>query len=246
MIRTLIADDEPAARNNLEMILQQHCNTGIRVVGQAGSVKEAFTKIKMLQPDLVFLDIEMGMQTGFDLVEMFDKADFQIVFVTAFDQYAIRAIKICALDYLLKPLSITEVKDAVNKAMIMHQQGYQGNWKNLVSVLSNKGDAAGQVAVPVQGGYKMIAIKDIAYLKAENEYTNIYCTDTSVLCSSTNLGYYEGLLSDYPFYRVHHSYIVSRMHIREYSITGEVLMHSGKFIPVSRRRKTAFLQWLKY
>lgn len=246
MIRTIITDDEPAARNNLEMILQQHCTSEIRVVGQAGSVKEAFTKIKMLQPDLVFLDIEMGIQTGFDLVTLFDNADFQVVFVTAFDQYAIRAIKICALDYLLKPLSITEVKEAVNKAMIIHQRGYTGNWKNLLSVINKKADTASQVAVPVQGGYKMITIKDIVFLKAENEYTNIYCTDTSVLCSSTNLGYYEELLSDYPFYRVHHSYIVSRMHIKEYSITGEVQMNSGNYIPVSRRRKTAFLQWLKY
>lgn len=247
MIRAIIADDEPDARINLEMILQQHCAAEVKVVGQAGSVKDAFGKIQQLQPDLVFLDIEMGTQTGFDLINMFDRADFQVIFVTAFDHYAIRAIKICALDYLLKPLSIREVKEAVQKAVLVEKQGYQGNWKNLLNVINKTGDKANQLAIPVQGGLKMIPVADIIFMKAEKEYTYIHCVNAPPVCSSVNLGYYEELLADYPFFRVHHSYIVNRLHIREYLNRdgGEALMSSGSCIPVSRRKKTAFLSWLK-
>ncbi len=247
MIRAMIIDDEPAARQNLNVILQRYCAGDVTVVGEAAGVQEAYTLIQQLAPNLLFLDIEMGKETGFDLVAMFDQPGFQVVFVTAYDQYAIKAIKINALDYLLKPLSIQEVRETVQKALLVAEGSQDGRLQNLLNIMHRKNSGPAQIAIASAGGYKMVVIDEICYLRAEKEYTYIHCLNGDVHCSSSNLGHYEDLLSGHAFFRLHHSYIVNRASIKEYQKGegGEVLLYKGEHLPVSRRRRTAFLAWLR-
>jgi two-component system, LytTR family, response regulator len=246
MMKALIVDDEPLARKNLALVLERYCADDVLVVGEAQGVNEAYELVLAQKPDIVFLDIEMGKETGFDLVAMFPEPDFQVIFVTAYDQYAIKAIKVFALDYLLKPINLREIKEAVQKAKKRVKEEYNEKLRSLVNVFSRKEEQPGQVAVPVMGGYRMVTVADMAVLKAVREYTYIHFASGEVFCSSVNLGYYEDLLGDTQFYRVHHSYIINRMHIKEYAKAdgGEVVMHNGSIVPVSRRRKPGFLQWL--
>ena len=247
MINAILIDDEKAARESLRIILEQYCKEWIAVIGEAGDIDSAYELINRKSPDVVFLDIEMGTFTGFDLIGRFPDPSFKVIFVTAYDHYALRAIKISAFDYLLKPLNINEVVESARKATDLMEVKSKGSWENLANAVKKKGDSSNQIAIPIAGGYRIIPARDIVYLKADREYTYIYCTNGEVFCSSTNLGYYDDLLEDYPFFRIHHSYIVNRLFILEYqkNDAGEVKLSGDIILPVSRRRKTDFLEWLK-
>lgn len=246
MIHAVIVDDEPMARKNLALILAQYFNADIKVVGEAGSVAEAYALIETVNPDLVFLDIEMGDETGFDLINKFESKEFDIVFVTAFDQYAIKGIKFCALDYLLKPVNIQELQQTLVKVKQNANRSRSENIKSLKHVLKNPGNVNNKIAIPTLTGYSMIPVSAILYLSAEKGYTYIIYQPNKKICSSTNIGNYEDLLHDYGFFRVHHSYIVNKEHIERYvkGEGGEIIMENGEVIPVSRRKKTEFIDWL--
>ena len=246
MLRTLLIDDEAKARENLRILLQKYCKDYIELIGESENVENGYQDILTLKPDLVFLDIEMGKGTGFDLLARFDHYPFKVIFVTAYDHYAIKAIKFSALDYLLKPVTIKELIDAVNKAKIAINDNKDAHFQTLFDAIKKPRQKSNRLAVPVQDGYKLVPVDQIMFCQAQKEYTFINQTNGEIICSSLNLGEYEDLLSEYDFFRVHHSYIVNRQYIQRYlrGEGGEIIIKNDQRIPVSRRKKEEFLTWL--
>lgn len=246
MLRTLLIDDEPKARENLGILLQRYCSDDIGLIGESDGVENGYQDILTLKPDLVFLDIEMGKGTGFDLLSKFDHYPFKVIFVTAYDHYAIKAIKFSALDYLLKPVTIKDLVDAVNKAKAATGYDRDAHFQALFDIIKKPQQKTNRIAIPVQDGYRLVPVDQLMFCQAQKEYTFIKKADGETVCSSLNLGEYEDRLSDYDFFRVHHSYIINRQYIQRYirGEGGEIILNNDQRIPVSRRKKEEFLAWL--
>jgi two-component system, LytTR family, response regulator len=246
MLRTLLIDDEARARENLRILLQRHCTGDVELIGESENVEKGYRDIVTLKPDLVFLDIEMGKGTGFDLLSRFDHYPFKVIFVTAYDHYAIKAIKFSALDYLLKPVSIKDLIDAVSKAKAAGNYNKDAHFQTLFEVIKKPKHNTNRIAIPVQGGYSLVSVDQIIFCQAQKEYTFIHQVNGEIICSSLNLGEYDDLLQDFDFFRVHHSYIINRQYIQRYirGEGGEIITNNNQHIPVSRRKKDEFLQWL--
>lgn len=248
MIKAIIIDDEPKGRENLRILINKYCATAIEVIAECSDIETAYHQISALKPQLVFLDIELGNATGFDLLQKFKILGFKVIFVTAYDQYAVKAIKFCALDYLLKPIQADELVQAVKRAMDILNTGQQKRVDNMFQIMQKPLNSRNRIALPTEKGYELISVEEILYCEANKEYTNIYRQKGVPFCSSVNLGEYEELLTDYSFFRVHHSYIVNKQHIFSYQKEGggEIIMDNKTVIPVSRRKKTEFLEWLTH
>jgi len=246
MLRTLLIDDEARARENLRILLQRYCNDDVELIGESENVEKGYKDIIVLKPDLVFLDIEMGKGTGFDLLSRFDHYPFKVIFVTAYDRYAIKAIKFSALDYLLKPVTIKDLIDAVSKTKAAINYNKDAHFQSLLDVIKKPQHKANKIAIPVQDGYRLVPVDQIIFCQAQKEYTFINQLNGEVICSSINLGEYEDLLQEFDFFRVHHSYIINRQYIQRYvrGEGGEIITNNNQHIPVSRRKKEEFLQWL--
>jgi len=245
-MKTILIDDERKARENLRILLERFCPGEIELVGESDDVDNAFESIINLQPQLIFLDIDLGNASGFDLLSRFKHYPFKVIFVTAYDQYALKAIKFSALDYLLKPVSVIELRDAVEKAKKSIQQEKAIRYV-IPPYVRDFPKKANRIAIPVQKGYHLVPVDEIMYCHAEKEYTFIKLAKGETICSSLNLGEYEILLHDYDFFRVHHSYIVNREYIEDYhkGDGGEILTTRQQRIPVSRRKRDEFLLWLR-
>lgn len=247
MFTTLIVDDEAHARESLSKMLSLNF-PNIQVLGSASSADEAYDKIIKLNPDLLFLDIEMPNGTGFDLLTRFAKPTFKVVFVTGFDQYALNAIKFSALDYLLKPINAKELKETVQKAtyQLSNQNGL-GDLKNLLSTLQNPRNRKNKLAIPTQQGLEMVEIQEIVRCEAANGYTIIHLRNDKPLLSSRDLKTYQELLDEYDFFRIHDSHLVSHLHIQKVlnEDGGVVMMSNDIKLPIARRRKSEFLEWVK-
>lgn len=246
MLKTVIVDDDPRDREVLSMLLQKYCAEELALAGAAATVPEAIQLIQQLKPDLVLLDVELGSQTGFDLLSNYTEFPFRVIFVTAYEKYAMQAIRFNALDYILKPVEIGELVRVVQKIKSAGRLSVEQELKNLIHTLAHPHVKSNRIAVPVLNGYKMIPVQDILYCQAEKEYTYIFCTDQTSICSSTNLGEYEQLLDGYSFCRVHHSYLVNKDHVKQYikGEGGELVMDNNSNIPVSRRKKNDVVEWL--
>ena len=248
MLRTILIDDEIKARENLRILLQKHCAVEIDIVDECADIETAYKKILALKPQLIFLDIEMGKGTGFELLSRFTYYPFKVIFVTAYDQYAIRAIKFSALDYLLKPVAIKDLLNAVSKAKAVIDFNNDSQFRNLLETIKKPRQKTNRIAIPVQSGYQLIPVDQILFCHSQKEYTFINHISGESICSSLNLGEYEDLLQDYDFFRVHHSYMVNRQYIQHYNRGegGEIILTNKQVIPVSRRRKDEFLSWLTH
>jgi two-component system LytT family response regulator len=246
MLKTLLIDDEAKARENLRILLQRYCMADIDLIGESENVENGYSDIVSLKPDLVFLDIEMGKGTGFDLLSKFDHYPFKVIFVTAYDHYAIKAIKFSALDYLLKPVTIKDLIDAVNKAKMAIDDNKDAHFQALFDIIKKPQQKTNRIVIPVQDGYRLVPVDQIMFCQAQKEYTYIHQVNGEVICSSLNLGEYEDLLQEYDFFRVHHSYIINRQYIQRYvrGEGGEIITNNNQHIPVSRRKKDEFLSWL--
>jgi two-component system, LytTR family, response regulator len=248
MIRTIIIDDEKMARDNLVKLLTSHCSHEVEIIGEATEINDAYEKIKALRPQLVFLDIDLGAGTAFDLLSKFDGFFFKIIFVTAHDRFAIKAFKFNAVDYLLKPVQVLEVQEAVSRVIQATKSSHDTRLNNLFKFNQQPLNKSNTIAIPTEKGYQMLPVNEILYCTASKEYTNIYHKNGGYLCSAFNLGEYEELLAGYQFFRVHHSYLVNKEHITSYTKGegGEVVMDNKAIIPVSRRKKAEFLEWLTH
>jgi len=247
MIRAVIVDDELKGRETLRTLIMRHCK-GIEVVGMADSVASGVTLIRNAAPDLVFLDIEMPGGKGFDLLDKVKDKNFEIIFTTAYSQYAIKAIRFSALDYLLKPVNPQELQDAVLKVAQLLSAS-TSNRRNVDALLSNlkENNEPKKLALPNTEGVAFVNLDEIIRCMADANYTGIYLMSGKKILVARTLKDYEELLSEDDFCRVHHAHLINLRHVREY-IKGEggtVLMSDGTRVEVSRRKKNEFLERLK-
>lgn len=239
MITAIIVDDEEKNRQTLFNLLSKHCPT-VQVMDSCDSIDSAIISIEKSMPDVVFLDIEMPFHNGFHLLERIKDPEFAVVFVTAYNQYAIQAIKFNAMDYLLKPVNVNELKHAVEKVEKRSKDSKSIDYKPLVEMLKSK---SAKIAVPTFEGLQMINAADIIKCIANDTYTVLHFIDGSKMMVSKLLKEYEELLEPLNFFRIHNSYLINLNHVIKYvkGDGGYVIMSDGETCEVSRRKKNELL-----
>lgn len=246
MIKSIIVDDEHYGRQALQLALEKYCPE-VELIAVCKGPEQALKTIRDLHPQLVFLDVQMPNMSGFDLLEQLAPINFEVIFVTSYDQYAIKAIKFSALDYLLKPLDVDDLIQAVQKAkQYMNQNGGVYRYQSVLNNIQYKTGHIEKLAVPTLEGIDFFATKDIIYCHAEGNYTTLYLTEQKNPLISKNLKEFENLLSGSGFCRVHNSYLINMQHVLKY-IKGEggyVILTGDHHVDISRRRKDAFLNLL--
>ena len=227
MIKAVIIDDEQPAREVIANFLTEYC-PDVEVVAKASSVSTGYNAIRRTSPDLVFLDIQMPDGKGFDLLNKFESIDFKIIFITAYSEYAIRAFRFSAIDYLLKPVKIDELIDAVDR---VRKAGRSGLSAEIVSSLMNnlrEGSAKqSTLIIPNIKGFDVLRVPDIIMCQADGYCTNFHIAGQRKVVSSKNLKHFSELLIDQNFLRVHHSYLVNLDHVTGYTRQGEILLSEG-------------------
>lgn len=246
MIRTIIIEDEQKSRELLDAMIRTHC-PDLEMVGFASDVKEGVELIKSSKPDLVFLDISMPNGTGFEVLEQAGGQNFELIFATASDQYALKAIKFSACDYLLKPIDVDELKAAVEKVK-NRKRGKSGvdNLKFLIEQLKRSDENFQKITLPTGNAYEIVNIRDIIRCEADGSYTTFYLGDKRKLVISSGLKHYEELLPESDFIRVHHHHLINMNHVVRFlkEDGGYAIMSDGSKIEISRRKKEAFMERL--
>lgn len=242
-MRAFIVEDEAKNRALLRKMLAL-VTPQIEVVGEASDGGEGLDGIRLLQPDVVFLDIKMPGLDGFSLLDQLSGFEGKIVFVTAYQEYAIRAIRYAAFDYLLKPIDPEELQKTMQR---LEESGRDHSILKRIEVLESQlastDKSQGKITINSQEGFDILSIAEIVYMEADGPYTHFYLTDGSHHISSRHLKEYEGLLPDTHFFRCHHSFLVALRHIRKYNRSDNLLYLIGGFqIEVSKRKKEAFIQ----
>lgn len=246
MLQAIIVDDESRSRDTLRKFVQEFCTEEVSVVATAESVDTALEAI-VTHPgvDLLFLDIEMNRETGFDLLRRFGEIPFEVIFTTAHEGYALKAIKTCAIDYLLKPIDSKELQLAVSK--VQDKRSKASFHQRFEAFMTNMQHPAKrekqQIAVATAEGLLFLNVVDILRCQADGAYTSFHLKSGAKVFVSKNLKEYEGLLAEYDFFRVHHSFIINMNEIKKY-VRGEggyVIMSDDFMVDVSKRKKDAFL-----
>lgn len=238
----LIVDDESKLREVLKIKLQQHCPT-ITILEEAANVPDAYDKIGRLSPQLLFLDIAMPGESGFDLLDRFDDITFEIIFVTGYNEYALDALKISAVDYLLKPVNTADLTAAVNKATErLDAKNKIDKYEVLKHNLQHIGDQNTKISIPGSEAYEFIRISDIIRCEGWQKYTKIHLRSGDTIVSSYNLGVFRDMLASYHFYSTHKSHLINKNEITRYLKDGTVIMSNDSSVPVARRRKDDFMK----
>lgn len=248
MIKTVIIDNEQPARETLRSKINKVCQ-GLEIIGEADGVETGIELINNSQPDLVFLDIQMEDGTGFDLIEKIaeeKKINFAIIFVTAYDQYAIKAIKYSALDYLLKPVMLNELVDAVKRVSTStHVKNWNINCHVLLENQSKQKIKLKKIVINTSKTVNICNVADIIFCQSEGSYTIVYLKNNRQITSSKILKDYEELLKGEGFYRVHHSYLINTTHIESYNKSEDSIKTiEGSIVPVARSKKEELLEML--
>jgi two-component system, LytTR family, response regulator len=242
LLKTLIVDDEPDALNFIATLVREYC-PALEVVGTAGTAREGIRKIIDAQPDLVFLDVEMPHGSGFDLLAEFPRKTFDVIFITAFNHYAIKAIKFSAVDYILKPININEFIQAVEKVVEKRSTSPSRN-ENYTALLENlKNNVPSKLAIPTSDGMEYLNTRDIIRIEADRSYCWFFLRNQRKVLVSKNLKEYQELLNDRNFFRTHNSHLINMEHVRKYirHDGGAVEMEDGSQVPISRNRRELFL-----
>jgi len=247
MIRAIIIDDEPSAVNVLKLLLEKKCREDVEIVATTNSPYEGRSLIEQHQPDLVFLDIEMPGMTGIDVVRSFENPNFHIVFITAYDAYAVEAFELSAIDYLLKPVGadkvvrvVQKIKDNISKRQIAINSQLQ----QLEKLLRQKSGNENKVGIGSADKIVFISISDIIYCEAQGAYTNVYLQDNKKILASKPLGDFENQLSTHRFFRIHHSFLINLNRVKEFQRYegGYVMMDNNMRLEVSQRKRKDFLE----
>ena len=241
IMKAILVDDECSNLENLHTLLVNYCPT-VKVIAQASSVGDAVTLINLHQPDLLFLDIQMGKSSGFELLNLLEDRSFEVIFVTAFDQYGIQAIKFAALDYLLKPVNPEELILAVEKAESQFKHKMQNDQLSfLLNQLRQTTPALSKIALPQQNETRYVAITDIVRCEADNTYTFFFLANGDKILVSKPLKEYSDLLKPHSFLRTHQSHLVHPQYVKSWlkEDGGMLLMNNGDKIPVSKPNREA-------
>lgn len=238
MIRSIIIDDEQHCIKALLTDLQKHCPS-VEVAGTCYSAKEGIMAIKKLNPDLVFLDVEMPWMNGFEMLEVLGDTSFSIIFTTAHDEFAARAFRISAVDYLLKPIDGGDLKTAVQKVEKKMDEG--SNLLHISNLLRNmrQPSADQKIALPQREGYEFVDVSSIIYCQAEGAYTKVFITDKKPMLISRTLGDVEELLPPEMFQRIHHSTLINITYVSQFLRTdgGYIVLKNGEKLSVSKGKK---------
>jgi two-component system LytT family response regulator len=248
ILRAILVDDEPRGLSSLEKLLQLNCPE-VNIVALSTQVDEAIEKIYELQPDLVFLDIAMPGKDGFTLLKELKGASFEVIFITAHNNFMIEAFHFSAIDYLLKPVDDDLLVDAVKRAKkrILEKAGSKNIETFLYNVQQKRSPQNMKLCIPSLKGFQVVELNDILYAESSGNYTNFYFANKQLICSSKPMHEYEELLSDAGFVRIHKSFLVNLLHVKEYlrGEGGSVILSNGKEVEVARRKKDVFINKMK-
>ncbi|WP_124981326.1 LytR/AlgR family response regulator transcription factor [Nonlabens xiamenensis] len=244
-ISTIIIDDEPKAIAILQNKIERLC-PALEVIATIEDPKNAFEIISEKRPDLVFIDIAMPGMSGFELLEQFSHPDFEIIFATAFDQYALDAIKHCAIGYLVKPIDNEDLVEAIEHAKrnIEDKNALKKN-KQLIENLGIQKFQKKKLVIPSTDGLEFVKVKNITHCEGVDGYTKIHFTHRKAILSSNSIGHFKKLLDHKDFYHVHKSYIINMSHISRYLNDGYVVINGDIAVPVARSKRSDFLNLLK-
>ncbi len=247
MYKAVIIDDEKNAQKALKNIIEEYCDS-IEIIDLADSVETGVKLITDSNPDIVFLDIDMQDGTGFDLLNQLKKRDFSLIFCTAHNEFAIKAFRYNAIDYILKPLDIQEIISATDKAIAnisLHQKNISID--NLLSFYQNKGKTNDKIILKTLSDIFIISINDIYHCESEGGYTTFYTTDNKKITVSKNLKEYEAILKPHNFFRTHQSHLINLDYVERLHKTegAYIVMKNGSKIAISTRKKQTFIDALE-
>lgn len=245
MIRAVYIDDELHCLERLSRLLLPYNTDTIQLVGMAQSVDEGICLIEREKPDLVFLDVQIHQQTGFDLLQQIRPVTFDVIFTTAFEQYAVQAFKFSAIDYLLKPVDPDDLRQALAK--LAPKQSITSKLSQIDTLLYNlqqRQESAKRICVSTSTGYTFVDVKDIIRCQSDINYTTIFLNDKTKIVASKTLKEFEEVLRDADFFRVHNSHLINLAYLKSYhkGKGGSVIMVDNTEIDVSTRRKDEFLK----
>lgn len=244
-IKTIIIDDETKAIAILKNKIERFCPE-LEIVATIEKPQDAFDIINELRPDLIFIDIAMPGMSGFDLLQQFTTPNFEIIFATAFDQYALDAIKHCAIGYLVKPIDNEDLVEAVNNAQrnINDKNALEKN-KLLIENLGIQKFQKKKIVIPSTEGLEFVKVKNITHFEGVDGYTKIHFTKDKPILSSHSIGHFKKLLDLKDFYHIHKSYIINMSYVERYLNDGYVVLQGNTSVPVSRAKRADFLNCLK-
>jgi two-component system LytT family response regulator len=241
-ISAILIDDELSSLNNLTQKLEAFCKS-IQIVAATQKPEEAVALIRQYKPDVLFLDIEMPKISGFGILEELGDFSGEIIFTTAYNQYAIDAIRISAFDYLVKPVSILDLQNAVNRLVTIRDTQTKERLHVLKESVTEGKSPGSKIAVPTNDGLEFIVIMDIVRIESSSYYSKVYFTNGQSLLVTRLLKDFEEILTPFHFFRVHNSHLVNLRYIKKFVRTdgGQIVMENGEMIAVSRRRREEFL-----
>jgi two-component system LytT family response regulator len=248
MLKAILVDDEQSNLSSLKEKLASYCPQ-VQVIAACDNATSGIDAIDNLHPQLVFLDIEMPVMNGFIMLQQLSFKNFELIFTTAYDHYAIKAIRYSALDYLVKPIEIEELKTAVAKAEEKRNHSYPNpQIELLVEQLVTKKNSFNRIAIPTTEGLQFVKVEDIIYLEASINYTHIYTTGQNKYIVSRTLKDFEDMLSPEIFLRIHNSYIINKNFAEKYlrGDGGQVVLSNGVILDVAKRKKSEFLKAIGY
>lgn len=245
-ITAVLVDDEQGNRENLLRMLENNCPQ-IKIAGICGSVSEARTVLKTIQPDILFLDICLGSDTGFSLLQSLPDTSFEVIFVTAYDQYAIQAIRFSALDYLLKPIDLEELTRAVDKAVQITLRKQENRRMQNLLTNARSVDKQKKIALSVADKIEFVEIGTIVRCESESNYTTFFLKSGEKLIVSRTLKEFDDLLTPYSFLRVHQSHLINLDEIKSFikADGGYIRMKDGSSVSISRQRRNYVMEILK-
>ncbi len=245
MLTALIIDDEEKGRIVLKQKLAVHC-PNVTVIGEADGGESGKAMIETFRPDVVFLDIEMPGTNGFDMLNNLNEKNFHLIFTTAYNQYAIKAIKFAAFDYLLKPIDIEELKAAISRIPNIKPNDVSGQLEVLAINAQKNIKNFNRIAIPTLDGLSFFNTNELIHLDADSNYTLLYFTDDRKILASRTLKEFEDQLGEEQFIRLHNSHLVNINFISRYikGEGGQVVLANGKVIDVSRRKKAELMKML--
>lgn len=242
-IKSLIIDDDPFIRDLLLDKLEQYLPE-IEVLAMAGSGTEGLAKIKTYQPALIFLDVEMADMTGFEMLGQLEDIDFQTIFITSYSHYAIKAIRFNALDYLVKPIDLGELKEAVKRYQkFIKKNKSPNNLKQAIYNFRTTSASEKKLTLQTQEGELQFTLKNIVRIEADRNYSYIHTVNENKKLTSKTLADLEELLIDKGFFRCHKSHLINFSHILKYPNRISVVLSDGVTIPIARRKKDVFKEW---
>lgn len=242
-LKAILVDDEPSSLQNLHQKLTEFC-PDVTIVGSTNKPEDAILLIREQKPDVVFLDIEMPRMNGFRMLDELGTVDFDIIFTTAYNHYAVDAIRISAFDYLMKPIAIKDLQQAVERLSKNQKHQTKDKLDVLKSSLNSNKSQEEKIAVPTSEGLEFIPIKNILHIESSSNYSKLFFVEGKSILVTKLLKDFEDMLLPYNFFRIHNSHLINLNYIKKYirGEGGQVVMQNGDVIDVARRKKEEFLK----